>query len=307
MRVAICALTFHRPAGLRALLEGIARLEVPEDVRVEVVIVDNDEERSAEDAVVAASGSFPLPLRYFVEPERGIAPARNRAVEVALESGNDFVAFIDDDEVPDARWLVELVRVQAQVHADVVTGPVLPVFEEPPPAWAVQGAFFERPRFTTGTRLTYARTSNVLISAALLTSPPAPFDVRFGLNGGDDTHFFMRVRLAGAHIAWADEAVVSEVVPPSRVSVRWVTRRAYRRGNTLSLCLRDLRDTWPNRARRTAAAGFHVAAGIGRLLAAVIRGRACAAAGAAQVAYGFGLASGLVGVRYDEYRTIHGS
>lgn len=306
MRVAICALTFHRPAGLRALLEGIARLEVSDDVRVEVIIVDNDEDRSAEEAVAAASAAFPLPLRYVSEPERGIAPARNRAVEVALESGNDFVAFIDDDEVPDPRWLVELMRVQAQVEADVVTGPVLPVFEEPPPAWAVRGAFFERPRFTTGTRLTYARTSNVLISAALLASPPAPFDVRFGLNGGDDTHFFMRVRLAGAHIAWADEAVVSEVVPPTRVSVPWVTRRAYRRGNTLSLCLRDLRDTWPNRGRRAAAAGVHVLAGVGRLLTAIVGGRASAVAGVAQVAYGLGLATGLVGVRYDEYRTIHG-
>ena len=116
----------------------------------------------------------------------------------------------------------------------------------------------------------------------------------------------MRVRLAGAHIAWADEALVSEVVPTSRVSVSWVVRRAYRRGNTLSLCLRDLRDTWPNRGKRAAASGLQIVLGIGRLVTGLVGSRSRAVAGIAQVAYGLGLATGLVGVRYDEYRTIHG-
>lgn len=306
MHVAICALTLHRPAGLRALLDALAALDQPAAAELEVIIVDNDANRSAEPIVTTAALAMPFPLRYVVEPRRGIAEGRNRAVTVALDGGADVVAFIDDDEVPSPSWLVELLRVQAVSGADVVTGPVRPVFDQPPPRWAVAGSFFERPRFATGTSLTYARTSNVLVSSTLLREPWPPFDERFGRSGGEDTHFFMRARLAGARIVWADEAVVDELVPASRVSAGWLVRRAYRRGNTLSLCLRDLRDSWPNRGRRVVRAGVEVLLGSARLVASVLGGRRFAIAGASQVAYGLGLASGLVGIRYEEYRTTHG-
>mgnify|MGYP001620127384 CR=1 FL=1 len=305
MHVAICALTFCRPDGIRCLLAGLGRLHEPSGATVEVIVVDNDEARSAEAVVQAAAGTIRWPVQYIVEPRRGIAQGRNRAVAAAHAAGADFVAFIDDDEVPSPAWLDELLRVQVATHAGVVTGPVVPVFQEPPPAWVVQGAFFERPRFPTGERLTYARTSNVLIEGSLMRDTATPFDERFGLSGGEDTHFFMRVRLGGAHIVWADGAMVSELVPATRVSVRWLVRRAYRRGNTLSLCLRDLSDSWPRRGRRVAGGILQVALGTVRLASAVA-GRARAVAGLAQIAYGVGLVTGLVGVRYEEYRTVHG-
>lgn len=306
MHVAICALTFRRPDGLAALLRGVASLELSASASTELVIVDNDPEGSAEAVVEQHRVELPCAVHYVVESRRGIAQGRNRAAEVALAHGADLVAFIDDDEVPDPAWLTELLRVQAATGADVVTGPVLPVFEEPPPRWVVSGGFFERPRFATGTRITYARTSNVLIAAALLLDPTPPFDEAFGTTGGEDTHFFMRARLAGAHIAWADDALVSELVPSSRLSATWLTKRAYRRGNTLSLCLRDLRDSWPARVKRVGAAGVEIAVGASRLIVAVVGGRRWAVAGMSQVAYGVGLVTGLVGLRYDEYRTIHG-
>ena len=105
----------------------------------------------------------------------------------------DFIAFLDDDETADANWLAELVRVQRVTGADVVTGTVLPVFEVDPPGWAVEGSFFERPRFATGTELTYARTGNVLIAAHVMPAgDPAPFNEAMVLTGGSDTHFFLR-------------------------------------------------------------------------------------------------------------------
>ena len=95
MHVAICALTFHRPDGVRDLLRGIGGLEPPPDTTVVVVVVDNDEARSAERVVQAEAASLPWPVQYVVEPRRGIAQARNRAVSVALEAGAEAVAFID--------------------------------------------------------------------------------------------------------------------------------------------------------------------------------------------------------------------
>lgn len=306
MHIAVCALTFRRNEGIHALLHSLAEIELPgEGITVEVVVVDNDEEGSAEPVVATARESLPWPVRYEIEPRRGIPFGRNRAVAAAPDA--DLIVFIDDDEVPEPGWLRELVRVQQATGADVVTGQVVPAFPEPPPRWALRGRFFERPRYATGTAIDYARTANVLVRAPLLRDPWPPFAEWLGLTGADDTHFFMRVHLAGARIVWADEAIVVESIPGSRVSARWLVRRAYRRGNTLSLCLRDLADTWPRRAKRLAAVLWHVTAGVAQLPTALVRGKAGWVAAAQRVAHGVGLLTGLLGSQYEEYRTIHGS
>jgi glycosyltransferase involved in cell wall biosynthesis len=66
---------------------------------------------------------MPWPLRYVVEPRRGLSFVRNRAISEARAARADFVAFLDDDEVATAPWLTELLRVQGRYAADVVTGP----------------------------------------------------------------------------------------------------------------------------------------------------------------------------------------
>ena len=179
--------------------------------------------------------------------------------------------------------------------AAIVTGPVVPRFEAEPPSWLA--AFFERPRFPDGTEIGYARTSNVLIAREALPSAEEAFSPKFALTGGSDTHYFMRAVRDGHRIVWADRAAVVESMPARRVRVGWLVRREYRRGNTLSLCLRDLNDTWPARAKRVARVLRDLAVGAGLVLSSPVRGRAQA----------IGMLTGLFGVRYDEYAVIHGS
>jgi succinoglycan biosynthesis protein ExoM len=171
----------------------------------------------------------------------------------------------------------------------------------------VQGGFFERPRFATGERLTYARTSNALVTAELLRRWTPPFDERFGLTGGEDTHFFMRARLAGATMVWCDDAVVEEAVPASRVALGWLLRREYRRGNTLSLCLRELRPGAAPVVRRVVAAFGRIGHGLGLTATGAWRGRVAMIRGLQRVAYGLGQLTGLSGRAYEEYRTTHGA
>lgn len=305
-RVAVCALTCRRPVGVRMLLEGIAaqRFAGPApDVRV--VIVDNDAEGSGRATVEEiASGGFPFPLTYAIETVRGIPFGRNRAL---AEAGDvDLVAFIDDDEVPAPDWLDRLLVTRAATGADVVAGPVLPVFETPPPDWVREGRFFDRRRHATGERIHYARTSNVLIASHVHAAHERPFPEKMANNGGDDTYFFMRAALEGHAIVWADDAVVTEEVPASRVDVRWLMRREYRRGNTLSLCLRALEDSVPRRVKRVGAGVAHIAAGALAVPLGLVRGRRTAVAGLQRVWFGAGLLSGLTGHVYQEYTTIHG-
>jgi succinoglycan biosynthesis protein ExoM len=298
--LAVCVATLARPDGLRRLLESLGRLAPePEATPARVVVVDNDGAGSAR-AVVDALTGFPWPIKYVVEPKPGISAARNTGVRHA--GAVDFVAFVDDDEWVDPSWLVELLRAQERTHAQVVVGPVIPAFEEiQPPGWVAKGRFFAAQTHAPDEQLHFAYTGNVLVHKSVLEPAGAPFNERFGLLGGEDTHFFMRVYLRGAKIVWAANARVYESIPAARMTVSWLLRREYRRGNTLSLCLRELEDSGPRRVKRVA----HGLARLGQAGVLVVGspafGRQVLVRGLQRAAFGAGLITGLGAHSYREY------
>ncbi|HEX5017084.1 MAG TPA: glycosyltransferase [Actinomycetes bacterium] len=303
--IAICAATFQRPRGLTALLDSLKRLEIPPGVELRTVVVDNDPDASARPIMERASRTWPhADLRYAVEEQRGIPFARNCSIRAAGDF--DWAAFIDDDAVADPAWIRHLYETAEAFHAEVVTGAVIPVYEVEPPQWIKAGHFFERTRFPTGTPLHYARTTNALVAARWLAGG-SPFNEAMANNGGDDTHLFRRIHLAGGKIVWSDEAIVLETVPKTRLSAQWLIKREYRRGNSRSLCLRDLEDSPVRRAKRLAAAAVHSGAGVGLMALAPVRGRQSLVLGAQRVALSAGLVSGLTGHVYEEYSVVHGS
>jgi glycosyltransferase involved in cell wall biosynthesis len=306
--VVICIPTWQRPAWLTELLAALAALDEPaDDVDVRVVVIDNDEAGSAAPIVKEMTAGLRWPLEYVIEATRGIAATRNRAVETAIALGADFIVFIDDDEAPTPGWLRELVRVQRLSGADVVLGPVTRDLPATTPRWIVESGYFDRESRVTGTSMLYASTNNVLIAEPLLRRHAEPFNTAFGLSGGEDTHFFERAIGEGATIVWADDALVTEKIPPSRLNLRWMLKREYRRGNTLSVCLRDLYDSPLRRARRAGQGLLRIVQGTGILLRASVRGRAAAAKGLLRIAFGAGLLSGLVRpVSFHEYDVVHG-
>lgn len=305
--VGICVLTYKRNRQLIALLAGIAKLEAPEaDVRI--VIVDNNPDGCARSIVEEfrqswADAGHSWPVEYVPEPQRGIARARNRAVAACAET--DFVAFVDDDEVPESDWLVSLFSVQASAHADVVVGRVLSRFDTPPPEWVLAGGFLELPRRATGTRVSWALTGNVLIARHLLERYSPPFDERFNLSGGEDTHFFMRANDDGALMVSADDAIVFEDTPSERTTWRSIMRREYRRGNTLSLCMLDLHPSGIRRVRRVGQGFYRLLQGFGLLVLVPVVGRGNFYKGVHRLCFGAGLLTGLLGLRYEQYMHEH--
>jgi succinoglycan biosynthesis protein ExoM len=125
----------------------LARLQVPDlpGLELAVVVVDNSADASAERQVSRAGAAMPMPLHYLSEPRRGITYARNAALEKATSLGCDFVAFIDDDEVPASRWLSALLAAQGRSGATAVVGDVRPLLPPQAPAWIAAGGS-SRPR-----------------------------------------------------------------------------------------------------------------------------------------------------------------
>lgn len=233
--IAVCIATYNRPVGLKRLLESLRTQDFVQNEMPDwkIIVVENDASAPNLDFIRELREGFPVPIVYEVQPKRGIASVRNLAVELA--QGADHVAFIDDDEVASENWLDELLRVMQTYKADMVCGPVLPLFETTPEPWIIKGRFFERDRHSTGTEIDYGRTGNVLISSNWFSSFDKPFNENLNLTGGEDTLFFYQIHERGAKFVWADDAIVHEFVPPQRATKEFIIRRAKRLGNTMSL------------------------------------------------------------------------
>lgn len=215
---------------LRRLLDRLNDQQAEGLFSYSVVVADNDAMGSAQDAVAAFSSTTHATVTYCVEPRQNIALARNKAIENAT---GDFVAFIDDDELPTGRWLLTLFKACNEFQVDGVLGPVMPYFDKEVPNWVVKGKFYERPTYPTGFVIdwTKGRTGNVLLRRLLFTSGEPPFRPEF--RSGEDQDFFRRMIERGHVFVWCNEAVAYEIVPPARWRCSFMLRRALLRG-TLS-------------------------------------------------------------------------
>ena len=227
--VSVCICTFRRPELLSALLDSIVN-QVPDPAfRVEVVIVDNDRQRSAEPVARRFERRAHVAVVYDCEPEQNISLARNRAIRNASGS---LVAFLDDDERPVQGWLTRLYQTFRTHAADGVLGPVLPDYPAQAPGWLKKGRFFDRRRLPTGSRISErdARTGNVLLLRSIFTEHEGWFDPAFGRTGGEDSDFFRRQFECGRTFVWCDEAEAYETVPPDRWTTAFHVRRFLRSG-----------------------------------------------------------------------------
>jgi glycosyltransferase involved in cell wall biosynthesis len=227
-RITVCVCTYKRPELLRELLKALSE-QVTSPLTFDVVVVDNDVNRSSQQIVQKFAAPSSLTVAYDCEPERNIASTRNRAVKHAT---GDFIAFVDDDECPPPDWLRLLFDTLRTSGADAVLGPVVPSFPVGAPTWLTKGQFFYRQRFPTGTviQAEHARTGNVLMRRSMFVDGELWFDPALGRSGGEDSDFFARQCRKGRVLVWCDEAEVPEVVPPERWTIAFHLRRLWRSG-----------------------------------------------------------------------------
>ena len=227
--ISVCVCTYKRPELLQKLLEELCAQQVEDAFTYSIVVVDNDGLRSAESAVSAVASASRIPIGYYVEPQQNIALARNRAV---ANASGEFVAFIDDDEIPVKNWLLTLFRACEHYEAAGVLGPVKCSFSGDVPGWVVEGKFYERATYPTGLVIDgrKGRTGNVILRRQVFEGLAEPFRPEF--KTGEDQDFFTRM-IAKHHVfVWCNEAVAYEFVPPTRWKRTFMLKRALLRGAT---------------------------------------------------------------------------
>ncbi len=256
--------------------------------------------RSSASSWQRAGGNWPV--EYVAEPERGIARARNRAVAACADV--DFVAFIDDDEVPEPDWLSRCARCRRRRMPTSSSAACSSRFESPPPEVGADrrlprtaaprhrrarrlGDHRQRPdlppRCSPGTRRR---------STSASTSPAAR--TRTSSCGHDDD---------GALMVSADDAIVFEDIPAERTT--WRVDHAPRvppREHAEPLHARPAPRLSPPAARAPAQGVYRIAAGPRALAARTARRVATTSYRAVhRMCLGAGLLTRARGLRYEQY------
>jgi succinoglycan biosynthesis protein ExoM len=327
-RVTVCACTYRRPAGLSALLAGLRRQRftaIPPP-HIDIIIVDN--EGRAEAKAICREHDEParFPVAYVHEPRPGISFARNAALD-RVAADCDFIAMIDDDEVPAADWLERLLIAQAASGADVVQGAVDAELPAGAPDWIRRGGFFGWPSRQLAEppaawrhleELGSAATNSVLVRWPRVRDRRLRFDPRLALLGSEDALFFRTLKADGARIVFAADARVVETVPTARTTTAYLLRSEFRKGNKrypLKVWLRAGDGGRAARLRiavRIAARGIGmIASGLARWLAARLGPRPEreleSAIALMTAANGLGTLAGVSGFRYRHYRRRGGT
>jgi succinoglycan biosynthesis protein ExoM len=222
----VCIASYRRPGLLKKLLISLEMQLLPKGLEMEVIVVDNDPQKSAEPIVHKFQNSSRFYIYYFNQPIKNISITRNLGVE---KSSGEYILFIDDDEVASPQWVESLLRTLVTFEADGVFGPVLAEFNALTPEW--MRYIIPNPVSRTGAKATSKWTGNCIIKSSLLKKMNEPFDRKYGTTGGEDTHLFDRLEQDGARFVYSKEAWVSEYWPTSRTSLSYLFLRGLKGGN----------------------------------------------------------------------------
>lgn len=236
MTVDVAMATYHREHDLPELIPHLlaqgpnAVAETGLDFAFRVVIVDNDPLGGAREVVKAFGDPR---IHYVVERNSGVTHARNRAMAEAPDT--DLLAFIDDDEIPHSDWLAKLLQAHLDYRADVVAGPVYPIFDSGMDAWVKASGIYDQPHraeLRTGEAISRGGTGNMLLDLRTVRKLGVRFDERFGLTGGEDSVFTQQLSDRGARMVWCAEAVADHRVPASRANREYTLNRRYSLSNS---------------------------------------------------------------------------
>ena len=217
--VSVIICTRNRCESLQQTLESVSRLQIPDDLRAELVVVDNASEDATPSAVAAFKPAH-IAVRLVTEPAAGLSRARNTGVAAA---NGAIILFTDDDVRLPSDWLEQMCRPLLTGSVDAVAGSVK------------LAPHLERPWMTPLHRATLAATdlvdfadpgvlmgANMGVAAHVFENVPR-FDPELGagaLGTAEDTLFAWQLLEAGYRIGGVETSCVVHHCDASRLSRR---------------------------------------------------------------------------------------
>ena len=230
--VCLACCTCKRPKMLKETLKSINDLIVPDDIRIEAVIIDNDNESSAKSTVEEFKSITNIPIHYKIEKERGISNARNRVLEEVIKLGASHILFFDDDEILDKNCLIEHIKLyENNQNAIISAGPTINNFIDKLPSYITKHMVFkQKTSKKTGQIIDHCACGNVFFPVSLIKDYNLRFSKEYIFMGGEDGDFFKKASTLGFTIVWNNEAIIYEMVSKSRGNINWILKKCYYNG-----------------------------------------------------------------------------
>ena len=222
--ISVVVPSYRRPELLPRLVAALEAQTTPSE-RIEVIIVDNGSHDETAEVLEDLAHRSPLRVRPLsVDVNRGPAAARNLGWRSAVAP---VIAFIDDDCVPDPRWVESGLRLLgADRRIGIVQGRTIQPSDQARTPWTVYRQVRQLSGLWEGCNLFVRR-------EALEDS--GGFDESIGWYG-EDTALGWSVVEAGWEGAFEDDALVTH--DQAERSVRWHMEQAFLEGNHIGLAKR---------------------------------------------------------------------
>lgn len=230
--VSVILPTFRRPDGLEMALNSLLG-QTAGDLPIELVVVDNDPDCTAKEAVDAFAREAPFPVTFVHEPNPGVSNARNAALEAAK---GRYLAFLDDDQSADAGWLEGLLESMRSTGAVLAFGPTVAVIPSPGRDEKYMADFFSRqPELADGLTDEVFGCGNSLLDRGQIELPTPPFELASNELGGEDDVLFAYLLERGGKVVWTNKVGAKEYIRPHRATHRyvWIRSFAFGQGHAL--------------------------------------------------------------------------
>ena len=227
--IAIC--TYNGENRLEKILNSAIKIKYDNYC---VVVVDNNSSDKSQNVIEKYQT-----IKLVVEKKRGIANARNKALDMCTDDV-DYLAFLDDDEEVECDWINKMLEVFKKGRNIIaVGGPYIPVYEKKKPAWMPENFFAYRKDFK-GIEISEKPnliTGNAMIDWRKAQNLGIRFDSDLGYNGqvlisGEDVAFFNDLVKGNNLFGFTEYAAVKHYIDKRKLTFKWITRRNFFEGVT---------------------------------------------------------------------------
>jgi GT2 family glycosyltransferase len=239
--VVVCT---HSTNNYQNLMEAVDSLLEQTHREMEIIIVVDGNEELYE-RIVTAYGAHDNIKIVITEESLGCSGARNVGVKTAR---GDVIAFTDDDAIAERRWVASLVDTYEKLDAISVGGKILPIWAPGKPDyfpeelyWLVGVSHEEfaevkavEVRNTFGPNMSFRR--KVFKEIGLFNEKLAFAERGTSYMQGEEPEFALRMKQKlGRGVMYNPEAIVYHKIPPSKVKVKMLLRRAFYQGYSKAL------------------------------------------------------------------------
>jgi glucosyl-dolichyl phosphate glucuronosyltransferase len=174
----------------------------------------------------------------FNPENKGLSYSRNLGIKNAI---GEYVAFIDDDAVPELTWVESLVNSFAP-DVGAVAGHIVPGWENVAMAWFPKELFW---MISCSYNMTPDQKGEVergfgvnMVFRKDLFHKLGDFNEKLGINGkkwlgGEDSDMFLRVRESQWKVVYAPDAKVIHKIPGDRITFRKIIKRSLAAGTSI--------------------------------------------------------------------------